>query len=121
MYTTIAEHLATTHQFLADWSATRFIDWANSIDSVVGEYIVKIINSINHPEQDYKSCLGILSFEKKVGKDRLINACKQALDFNIYNFKTIQNILENNLDHLDFEPEQELTNHTNIRGKLYYN
>ncbi len=50
-----------------------------------------------------------------MGKQRLINACRRALDFKIYNFKTIQNILENNLDHIDFEqePEQELPVHSN--------
>ena len=110
IYNTTPEHLASTHQFVAEWSATRFIDWASSIDESVGEYILQIIHSRSHPEQAYKSCLGILGFEKKVGKDRLINACKRALDFKIYNFKTIQNILENNLDHIDLEkePEQEL-------------
>ncbi|NBQ84815.1 MAG: hypothetical protein EBU03_01665 [Methylophilaceae bacterium] len=115
--------MASTHQFVAQWSASRFIDWANSIDESVGDYILQIIESRNHPEQAYKSCLGILNFEKKVGKQRLINACKRALDFKIYNFKTIQNILENNLDHVDFEQEseQELPNHSNIRGKHYYN
>ena len=123
VYTTTPEHLASTHQFVAQWSSARFIDWASSIDESVGEYIMQIIESRNHPEQAYKSCLGILNFEKKVGKQRLINACKRALDFKIYNFKTIQNILENNLDLIDFEqePEQELPNHGNIRGKHYYN
>jgi transposase len=123
IYTTNPEHLASTHQFVAQWSASRFIDWASSIDAAVSEYIIQIIESRNHPEQAYKSCLGILSYEKKVGRERLINACKRALDFKIYNFKTIQNILENNLDSIDFEQEseQELPDHSNIRGKYYYN
>jgi integrase len=123
IYTTNPEHLASTHQFVAQWSASRFIEWGNSIDATVGAYILKIIESRNHPEQAYKSCLGILHFEKKVGKERLINACKRALDFKIYNFKTIQNILENNLDSIDFEHEQEqdLPTHGNIRGKHYFN
>jgi hypothetical protein len=88
----------------------------------VGEFIIKIIENRNHPEQAFKSCLGILSFEKKVGKERLINACKRALDFKIYSFKTIQNILENNLDSIDEEKElnQDLPEHHNIRGKQYY-
>ncbi|WP_396159422.1 Mu transposase domain-containing protein [Flavobacterium sp.] len=121
-YTTIAEHLASTHQFVADWSASRFINWASSIDQGVADYIIQIIESRNHPEQAYKSCLGILNFEKKVGKQRLINACKRALDFRIYSFKAIQNILENNLDNADNEQEEEfeLPNHNNIRGKNYY-
>ena len=125
VYTTNAEHLASTHQFVSDWSPSRFIDWATTIDPVVGEYIIQIIESRNHPEQAYKSCLGILSFEKKVGRERLINACKRALDFKIYSFKTIQKILENNLDQIDFEQkselEQQLPIHGNIRGKQYYN
>ena len=123
IYTTTPEHLASTHQFVAEWSASRFIEWGNSIDIAVGEYILKIIESRNHPEQAYKSCLGILSYEKKVSKERLINACKRALDYKIYNFKTIQNILENNLDSIDFEHEQEqdLPTHGNIRGKHYFN
>jgi len=124
VYTTITEHLASTHQFVTGWSASRFIDWANSIDTAVGEYILQIIDSRNHPEQAYKSCLGILNFEKKVGRERLTNACKRALDFKIYSFKTVQKILENNLDQIidpeNEEKEQELPDHGNIRGKQYY-
>jgi len=122
IYTTNPEHLASSHKFVSDWSATRFIDWATSIDTCVGEYIVQIIESRNHPEQAFKSCLGILSFEKKVGKERLINACKRALDFQTYSFKIIQNILENNLDQAGYEDEidQNLPEHSNIRGKNYF-
>jgi len=89
----------------------------------VGEYILQIIDSRNHPEQAYKSCLGILNFEKKVGRERLTGACKRALDFKLYSFKTVQKLLENNLDRIDFEKEeqeQELPDHGNIRGKQYY-
>ena len=122
VYTTNPEHMASTHQFVADWSASRFLDWASGIDPSVGEFIMKIIDSKNHPEQAYKSCLGILSFEKKVGKQRLINACKRALDYRIYSYKAIQNILENNLDRIDIESETdlELPHHDNIRGKNYF-
>ena len=121
-YTTVPEHLASTHQFVTGWTAPRFINWANSIDPVAGEYIFKIIESRNHPEQAFKSCMGILSFEKKVGKQRLINACKRALDFGTYSFKAIQNILENNLDMIKDETTEdpELPEHNNIRGKNYY-
>ena len=121
-YTTITEHLASTHQFVSDWSAPRFMEWANNIDPVVGEYIFKIIESRNHPEQAFKSCMGILSFEKKAGKQRLINACKRALDFGAYSFKSIQNILENNLEMIKDETTDnaELPPHNNIRGKNYY-
>jgi len=122
VYTTNTEHMASTHQFVADWSASRFIDAANSIDPCVAELITKIIDSKTHPEQAYKSCLGILSFEKKVGRQRLINACKRALDYDIYSFKALNNILENHLDRIDSESEidLQLPLHENIRGRNYY-
>lgn len=122
LYTTEPEHLASTHQFITDWTAPRFINWATGIDSSVGEFIVKVIESRNHPEQAFKTCMGILSFEKKVGKQRLTNACKRALDFGTYSYKAILNILENNLDTIaDEQIENEnLPEHTNIRGNNYY-
>lgn len=122
VYTTTSEHLASTHRFVSQWSAERFIEWAEKIDSSVKEYIVHIIESRTHPEQAYKSCMGILGFEKKAGRERLIGACKRALDFEVYSFKAIQKILENNLDTAPFEDhDHELPDHHNIRGKHYYN
>jgi len=121
-YTTIKEHLASTHQFVTEWTPQRFITWAASIDSSVEDFICNILGKRQHPEQAYKSCMGILSFEKKVGKERLINACKRALDHKIYNYKIIQRILDNGLDRIidDRPGDVELPEHHNIRGKNYY-
>lgn len=122
IYTTNKDHLASTHQFVAEWDASRFISWATSIDTSVGEYISKIIDKNVHPEHSYKSCLGILSFEKKVGRQRLINACKRALLFQSYSYQMINKILFQNLDMIEEEkhPEIQIPLHENIRGKLYY-
>jgi transposase len=121
-YTTTVEHLASTHQFVTEWTPQRFINWAASIDENVKEFITGLLEVKQHPEQAYKSCMGVLSFAKKVGNDRLSNACKRALDHHIYNYKIIQKILENGLDQLNTEPEQdqELPFHNNIRGENYY-
>ena len=124
-YTTTKEHLPSTHQFVADWNPTKFITWAASIHPDVEQYIKKILDSRAYPEQTYRSCVGILSMEKKVGKERLIAACKRAEHFNIYNYKVISNILQNKLDVMS--PEEENTSqmvlpfHENIRGAEYYN
>ena len=75
-----------------------------------------------HPEQAYKSCLSILSFEKKAGRERLINACKRALVLESYSYKIIQSRLEQNFDLIEEDQLQEidLPQHNNIRGKNYY-
>jgi transposase len=121
-YTTVKEHLAATHQFITEWTPQRFINWAASIDEDVKVYITNLLEKKQHPEQAYKSCMGVLSYAKKVGNERLIKACKRALSFNTYNYKIIQSILENGLDKLieDDKPEKNLPEHKNIRGKNYY-
>jgi len=122
-YSTIKEHLASTHQFLTDWTPQRFIDWAYNIDNAVGEYIANILAVKQHPEQAYKSCSGILSLVKKIGKERLVNACKRAAEHKIYNYKIVTTIIEKGLDKIPLEEEStetQMPKHQNIRGDKYY-
>lgn len=121
-YSTIKEHLASTHQFVSDWTPQRFINWGESIDESVKLFITKLLEVKQHPEQAYKSCMGVLSFSKKVGNERLINACKRALDHKIYNYRIIQKILEKGLDMITEETDdsKRLPEHHNIRGEKYY-
>lgn len=120
-YTTIKEHLATTHQFITEWTPQRFINWAGAIDEDVKIYITNLLERKQHPEQAYKSCMGVLSYAKKVGHERLTRACRRAIDFNTYNYKIIQSILENGLDKLIEEnTDKNLPDHNNIRGENYY-
>jgi transposase len=122
-YTTEKDHMASAHQFVSDWTPERFLNWAAGIHEDVHLYILKILDRKQHPEQAYKSCVGILSFAKKVGNDRLIKACQRALGYGIYNYKTIQTILEKGLDKYDESEENkqlEMPLHENIRGEEYY-
>ena len=121
-YTTNKEHLASTHQFMTEWTAEHFIKWAASVNEDVKLYIMKILERKQHPEQAYKSCLGILSFSRKVGNERLIAACRRALSYGIYNYKTIQTILEKGMDLYNDDTAEafQMPLHDNIRGKQYY-
>lgn len=122
-YTTINEHMASSHQFVTDWNPQKFIDWAASIGEPVKTFICELLEHKQHPEQAYKSCIGVLSMTKKVEKQRLIDACKRANDFNIYNYKIIKTILEKGLDKLDYTEDEthNIPQHKNIRGNNYYN
>jgi len=120
-YSTIKDHMASSHQFMTDWTPQRFISWGASIDQYVELYIIRVLERKKHPEQAYKVCMGILSFQKKVGNQRLTGACSRALDYELYGYKPILNILEKGLDKLDDNTsEEELPSHDNIRGKDYY-
>jgi transposase len=122
-YTTDKDHLATTHRFVTEWTPDRFLEWAASIHEDVRLYILKILDRKQHPEQAYRSCVGILGFAKKAGNERLTSACRRALGYGLYNYKTIQQILENKMDQYEdslFADELPMPNHDNIRGEDYY-
>ena len=122
-YTTEPDHLASAHRFVSEWNPEHFISWAANIGEDVKLYILKILDRKQHPEQAYKSCVGILGFAKKVGHDRLVKACQRALGYGAYNYKTIQKILEKELDKKDAPDETDqlkMPFHDNIRGENYY-
>lgn len=122
-YSTDQEHLASTHRFVAEWTPERFLKWAEGIHTDVRVYIVHILEKKQHPEQAYKSCVGILSLAKKVGTERLIKACRRAIDYELYNYKTIKQILEKGLDRQTEDDEAlqlKMPLHENIRGEEYY-
>ncbi len=122
-HTTITDHLASAHKFVNDWNPERFITWGESIGQETKLMIINILKKKQHPEQAYKSCLGVLGMAKKVGNERLNNACKRALTFNTYHYMAVQNILIKGLDKLEDESGGDLFNmpkHDNIRGEDYY-
>jgi len=122
-YTTDKDHLASTHRFMTEWTPDKFLEWAASIDEDVRLYILKILDRKQHPEQAYRSCIGVLSLARKAGNERLASACRRALGYGVYNYKTIQQILENKMDSYQdslFADELPMPSHDNIRGENYY-
>jgi transposase len=121
-YTTISEHLPSTHRFISDWSPEKFLSWASAVGEETEKVISKILETKAHPEQAYKSCVGILSYGKKVGYQRLNQACRRADEFGSYSYRTVKNILTNNYDSLSKEEQNQYQSpkHENIRGSEYY-
>lgn len=119
-YTTIKEHMPSSHQFMTEWNPSRFLSWGRSLGESCEKYIEKILEKKQYPEQSYKTCLGILTLSKKTGNHRLDNACKRAMDYERYNLAIIKSILERGLDNLsnddEFFQEKKLPKHKNIRG-----
>jgi transposase len=119
-YSTIKEHMPKQHRQYADWSPQRFTNWASKIGKHVTTVINTILSSRKHPEQAFKTCLGILKLTDKYDNHRLDNACENAIEFNYITYKGIKYILENDLDNYKKELFQALPVHNNIRGQQYY-
>ena len=82
-----------------------------------------MLENKTHPEQAYRSCAGILSLQRKVGKERLIQACGRALEYQTYTYSIIVSILDKHWDrhHIEEIAEtEEMPDHDNIRGHEYY-
>jgi transposase len=120
-YSTIKEHLPSTHQWVSDWNPESFIGWAGRIGPQTQLAVEAILSSRAHPEQAYKSCQGVLHLEKKVGKERLERACQRALCYQSVSYRVIRSIIERGLDTLSDQPAPVLvTVHENIRGAAAY-
>lgn len=120
-YTTIKDHLSSQNRFVSDWNPEKFINWGRKIHPDVEAYITSVLSLKIYPEQLYRSCVGILKMEDKVGRTRLIAACQKGNLFQSYGYHFIKNILNNKLESLEEETDsRELPLHENIRGKDQY-
>jgi transposase len=75
-----------------------------------------------HPEQGYRTCLGVLRLAKAFGKTRLDAGCERALEINAHSYSSLHSILKNGLDRqsLAHATEEPAITHPNIRGADYF-
>ena len=123
-FTTEKAHRPKSHQKYLEWTPSRIIRWAGENGPHTRELVAKIIESKPHPEQGYRSCLGIIRLAKKYSPERLEDACQRALKVKAFSYKSVNSILKNKLDQqaLPFEeavPTKTVSHH-NIRGSGYY-
>lgn len=121
-HTTQSEHMPLNHQQYLEWTPSRILNWAGTMGKATRKVAEAIITGREHPEQGYRSCLGILRLGKLYGKDRLESACGRALAIGSARYKSIRSILENGLDR-ETVPESKPTQgivHANLRGAGYY-
>jgi len=121
-YTTLHTHMPSHHQYYAQWNPDRFLRWGQSIGDDVAEMIQVVLKSRKHPEQAFKTCMGILNLVKEHGSDKLNKACRRALGFGFYSYRRIKNILDSGLEEEKLAESTDLPviSHENIRGSKYY-
>jgi transposase len=121
-YTTVGEHRPKAHQKHLEWTPSRILQWAATIGPQCAQLIQHIMDSRPHPEQGFRSALGIIRLGKGVGNQRLEAACQRALRFDACSYRSVSSILANHLEAQPLEPESPLDNphHGNVRGPQYY-
>jgi transposase len=121
-HTTLSEHMPPAHQKYLEWSPDRFMRWAQSIGPNTAQLVHVLLDSRQHPQQAYRSCLGLLSLGNRYGEQRLEAACRRALAAGIHSYKGVKNILAARLDQVEPEEPPILVpkTHENIRGPVYF-
>ena len=123
LFTTLEEHRPKSHQRYLEWTPGRLIQWAQKTGPACGQLIEQILASRPHPEQGFRSCLGIMRLGKGVGDARLEAAARRALHFGTASYQSVRSILEHHLDQQPLEQDLPLPSpaHDNLRGGGYYN
>lgn len=123
-HTTVAEHRPKSHRAHSEWTPARIIRWGEKMGTQTGALVKAILEDRPHPEQGYRSCLGILRLEKRYGPERLEAACGRALAAGARSYKHVDAILKNGLDRLEPKavglPHRGPIAHENVRGPDYY-
>jgi transposase len=122
-HSTTVEHLPANHQWYLSWSPERMTGWAERIGPSVKLVIEYLLKSRRHPQQAYRTCLGVLRLSKSYGANRLEAACLRALHVNAMSYRSIESMLKTGMDRhplaLDPTPST-LPAHDNVRGPNYY-
>jgi len=119
---TLKEHRPKQHQDYGEWPPERIIRWAAQIGPSAKALVEHILQKHDHPEQGYRSCMGILRLAKVFGKDRLNAACGRAIAINACSSKSINSILKTGLETrpLPEKPRSLTVIHENIRGAVSF-
>ena len=104
--TTVAEHMPSSHRRYRDWTHERILREAAAIGDDTAALVEIILRSRPHPEQGFRSCIGILGLAKRYDAERLDAACARALALGTRSYASVATILKNRQDGKAAEPEQ---------------
>jgi hypothetical protein len=99
------------------------IEWSAKIGPATAQVVERILGGNRHPEQGFRSCLGIIRLGDKYSHTRVEAAARRAAAMNVCTYQSLKAILKNNLDGQAPEPApdpQPPIDHPNLRGPNYY-
>jgi transposase len=122
-HTTIHEHRPKSHQRYLEWTPSRIVEWSGKIGPATAQVVDRILASNRHPEQGFRSCLGVIRLGNKYPHARVEAAARRAVALQVCSYQSLKAILENHLDGQTLDPatdSQPPIDHPNLRGPDYY-
>ena len=118
--TTLAEHMPSSHRRYRDRTHERILREAAAVGDDTAALVEIILRSRPHPEQGFRSCIGILGLARRYDPERLDGACARALALGTRSYSSVAAILKNAQEGRPRAPEPPGMLHENIRGPGYY-
>src|SRR5580658_10514954 len=122
-HTTVADHMPSSHRRYADWTVERIRREAAAIGPATATLCELILERRPHPEQGFRSCLGIVRLVRPFGANRVEAAAMRAVEIGTLTYGSVRSILDNKLDRQSpgSQPADTVpVLHPNIRGPRYY-
>lgn len=121
-HTTIADHMPSSHRRHGKWTPGGMIAAGEKIGPSTAAFFEAVMTDRPHPEQGFRTCLGILSLARNYDRTRIDAACRRGILIKARSVASIRSILQNGLDKafLEETPEHEPLRHGNIRGQEYF-
>ena len=91
---TIADHMPASHRRHSEWSPERLKIWAAKIGPNTATLVEVILRDRSHPEQGFRSCLGIMRLATTHGEGALEAACERALTIGARSYSSVNSILK---------------------------
>jgi len=121
-HSTETAHMPDSHRRYLEWTPGRIVAWAEKNGPATGAFINELLLSRPHPEQGFRSALGVMSLAKKYGPERLEAACARALALRSFSYSSVTSMLKHGLDQRPLATGSTRAHpvHSNIRGPNYY-
>jgi len=126
-YSTLPEHRPASHRAHLEWTPSRLINWGKTVGPHTAAVVEHVIRSKPHPEQGYRSALGLLRLSDRYGAERLERACERAITLRSASYRTVKTMLKQRMETAPLfdqiqspDPTAEL-GAVNVRGRRYYN
>jgi transposase len=97
-HTTLPEHMPSAHRRHASWTPARLVAYGEKIGPSVAALFEAVMTDRPHPEQGFRTCLGILALTRTYDNARVDAACRRGVSIKARSVASIRSILKNGLD-----------------------
>jgi transposase len=120
-HVTNAAHMPDSHRRYGEWTPSRIVAWAEKNGPETARFLDELLKSRPHPEQGFRSALGVMRLAVTYSPERLELACAKALSVRSFSYRSVESMLKHGLEQRGVaRSPRSHRPHANIRGPRNY-